>query len=899
MAPRTSHFVASGDLRQRKLRGEKVFASDFRSEDLTESLGWPSHCSHALLIRAACVDRPFLGLRLERLSDGLRPDVVVTADMLTARGYKNGAGSVLLLCPINSEPQFLSQPLAILIFNDFLTFRRAAQELREDRGIIVYGAQTSAGTDAPLAQVLQDWRNLVQPKGAPGVKHYLHSMVAGRTSSQWDNGPLKRKGNAFFRSINGVDTPDPLADTLYAELSALKPDSLTVETTTFTQQVDPAFMEPEAGLAFLSGGLLTLVAGTQSPFSDLTDLKAIFGVGAAPPVAGAMTGIDIVAVDPGGGFGGKDKAPFMAQLATAAAFSDRPVRLAYDRFEQFQAGIKRHGSAVHSLISANENGELDKALVHFVFEGGVDVNLGAAVMGLGALHATGFYRFSIASTNGLFTARPVPIVGSMRGFGIPQVVFNIETAIDKLATLNLRLDPLELRSRSVLKFHMDSLKADRDVAGTPLVFHLANDAVCARASEHQMWQTRDAVRAARAQNGVFRGVGFAGCIEAYGAGGDSTFSAVKLELDGTVTVLSETADMGQGARRSLARVASKFFGVEARASLGELQPFVGFQGQFFATLTLEEQRVIPNQHTSSSASKTAFFHVHVLNEVCRAFMRLKVHPAVRSIGGVQDSDEMLAASFASGVFTLSRGSKVSLTQVAQFIQASGGERFAIAHGAFTYGWTKASFTDTGLEPYDAFIDGLAFAVDEFSAPRMVSRGAITRPTLGAANVAPPRSGYASAGHLVAVEIDPKRRQIRVTDAVAFIDAGDPVLEGALLSQIEGGFQMGLAHALFEQLPPESGQDRFVNFDRYVLPRASDVVPIQLSPILLPLPASGALNSNQADIRHKGVGEVTMTTVAPAIANAIAHALGAANAAAWPSRLPIRYGDLEIPGVANA
>ncbi|WP_247256538.1 xanthine dehydrogenase family protein molybdopterin-binding subunit [Pseudomonas moorei] len=901
MADSPSHFVASGDLRLKKIRGEKVFASDFRAVDLAKSRNWPENCSHALLIRATCTNRIFNGLILARLSDGLRPDVTVTGDMLLTRGINNHLknGSVFLLCPPGETPQFLSQPLAILIFNDFLSFRRASQELREDRGIVDYGPIGGGVADKPLLDILTDWRKLIAPPGPRNTKHYIHPVVPGRSSSQWEGGTLNRSGNAFVRtSDKGVVTPDPTADSLYTELTALGPNSLTVETMTFTQQVDPAFMEPEAGLAYLKDGLLTLVSGTQSPFSDLDDLQFVFGISPGPP-KGDVLNVDVVAVDPGGGFGGRDKAPFAAQLAMAAAFSNRPVRLAYDRFEQFQAGIKRHGSAVHSLLSVSSDGVLDKALIHFVFEGGADVNLGSSVMGLGALHATGFYRFNIASTNGAFTARPVPIVGSMRGFGIPQVIFNVETAIDRLASLNLGLDPLEFRLRNVLKSDSDRLKADCDVAGTPLVFHVANEEICKLAAAHTIWLTRNDIRKTYAENGVYRGVGFAGCIEAYGAGHDSTFAAVKLELDGTITVLSETADMGQGARRSLTRVASQIFGVDARASLGELQPFVKFQDQFKKTLTDEEKNSIPNNHTSSSASKTAFFHVHVLSEAAKALMRFKVHPAVRSITGLQDSDALLSSGFKHGIFTVSDGRKVPLSQVAQYLNQMGDERFAIAHGAFTYGWTKATFTEVDLEPHDAFIDALAFGTDEYAALRLVARSAIARPPLGAANIPPPRSGYASAGHLVAVEIDPKSRRIRVTDAVAFIDAGDPVVESILQGQIEGGFQMGVAHALFEELPPESGQDRFVNFDRYIIPRASDVASIHLSSVLIPLPPGGALNADQANIRHKGVGEVTMTTVAPAIANAIAHALGATNASAWPSKLPIRFSDLAIPGGPDA
>ena len=44
----------------------------------------------------------------------------------------------------------------------------------------------------------------------------------------------------------------------------------------------------------------------------------------------------------GGGFGGRDHTPFPLYVALAAMFlPGRPVRLAQDRYQQFQGGIKR------------------------------------------------------------------------------------------------------------------------------------------------------------------------------------------------------------------------------------------------------------------------------------------------------------------------------------------------------------------------------------------------------------------------------------------------------------------------------------------------------------------------------------------------------------------------------
>ena len=56
----------------------------------------------------------------------------------------------------------------------------------------------------------------------------------------------------------------------------------------------------------------------------------------------------------GGGFGGRDHTPFPLYVALAAMFfPDRPVRLANNRFEQFQLGIKRHAFKIRTRIGVD------------------------------------------------------------------------------------------------------------------------------------------------------------------------------------------------------------------------------------------------------------------------------------------------------------------------------------------------------------------------------------------------------------------------------------------------------------------------------------------------------------------------------------------------------------------
>lgn len=869
----------SSDLRRAKITGRPVFASDFRSGHL----GWPNECRYALLLRASCVNRPFQNLALDRLSADNQPMLVVKANDIADSGFMNETeteGRQSLFCIPGELPAYASQPVAILLFRDFLTFRRAAQEIREDRGLVRYGLEQQLAPQVALDQMLEEWRDLKESNGYKQY-HFLMSNVEGAQTSQWLHGSASLKDGKLKAA--GSSTID--LNALYARLRNTANSPLAITAHTYTQQVDPAFIEPESGLAYLKDGHLSILAATQSPHGDAKTLEYVLKVGEGK----AVSSIEITTVDAGGSFGGRDKAPFIVQLALAAAFSDKPVRLAYDRFEQFQAGLKRHAAAVCSTVSATPDGLLDRAHIHVVLEGGTEPNLGSPVLSLAALHGTSMYRYREAGCHGIVTRRPVPIVGSMRGFGVPQVNFNIETSIDKLAVLKLKEDPIAFRARNALKWNADESAADCDIAGTPLRFHVATKEICDVAAAHPLWIERQQRREERIQANIYRGVGFAACIEAYGTTADPVSAALQLNLDGSFTVWSQTYDMGQGARRSIAQAAGRLLGAPIQAILGSQEPFERFN--------LQLPTGVPRAYAASSASKTAFFHVHVLSEIARLFVELVAKPCAEALlGRTLSTDELLVLLAAADEDSLTGP---TWSSIAQALTEGGQARFAIGHGNFENGWASAKFS-VGGRSTGAWLDAVGLSTSHKDSIQLVETTEL-RPANrnGPGGSKAPRSSYAGGGHLIAVEIDPFSGAVRVTDALAIVDAGEPLMRTQLEGQIEGGFQMGLSHALFEELPAETGEDRFVNFDRYIMPRASDVLGVNLQKHLVPLPTEGALNASQPNIRHKGVAEVTMTTVAAALSNAIAHAVGHHSEAAWPAKLPIRFSDLVLPGDHHA
>ena len=218
-----------------------------------------------------------------------------------------------------------------------------------------------------------------------------------------------------------------------------------------TQSVDPMFLEPESGLAWYNAnsGSLELVLGVQSPYEAAESIAYLLGEARAPfKPARINTQFTYM----GGGFGGRDHTPFPLYVALAAMFfPGHPVRLAHDRYQQFQGGIKRHAFKMRSRIGVDRATRQDQAFAaDHVLDGGGLANFSANVATVGATAAIGIYDIpKVDVTTVALHSRGVT-AGSMRGYGTLQTMTALEVLIDEAAAA-LPLDPIEFRRRNALK----------------------------------------------------------------------------------------------------------------------------------------------------------------------------------------------------------------------------------------------------------------------------------------------------------------------------------------------------------------------------------------------------------------------------------------------------------------
>ncbi|MCM5704057.1 xanthine dehydrogenase family protein molybdopterin-binding subunit [Larsenimonas salina] len=129
--------------------------------------------------------------------------------------------------------------------------------------------------------------------------------------------------------------------------------------------------------------------------------------------------------------------------------------------------------------------------------------------------------------------------------------------------------------------------------------------------------------------------------------------------------------------------------------------------------------------------------------------------------------------------------------------------------------------------------------------------------------------YRSFGtHFVEVRWDPLLANLRVARVVSAIDVGRVMNEKTARNQVEGAVVMGIGMAMFERTEYDPRTARVVNnnYAEYLVPVHADQPEVDV--ILLDYPDT-AFNEFGA----RGIGEIGITGLAAAVANAVYHATG--------------------------
>ncbi|HEY7410375.1 MAG TPA: xanthine dehydrogenase family protein molybdopterin-binding subunit [Vicinamibacteria bacterium] len=327
---------------------------------------------------------------------------------------------------------------------------------------------------------------------------------------------------------------------------------VTVEATYHTPYQEHAYIEPNGMVAAPDGmGGVVVYGSLQCPFYVQKAVAAALGCD--------LSRVRIVQTVTGGGFGGKEDAPSApgAQVALLARATGRPVRLIFTREEDMAVMSKRHPGRVRVRLGARPDGTLAAAEVDYLLDGGAYATLSPVVLFRGAVHACGPYRWEHASVEARVVRTHKIPCGAFRGFGEPQAVFALESALDELCEA-LGADPLELRRRNALR------EGDATITGHRLSASVGFAQVLDRVAASADW-TRKRMEYGRDGGTVRRGIGLAACYYGVGLGAmgkhlNPAGASVVVAGDGSVSVAVGTTEIGQGMIAVLSQIAADSLG---------------------------------------------------------------------------------------------------------------------------------------------------------------------------------------------------------------------------------------------------------------------------------------------------------------------------------------------------
>jgi xanthine dehydrogenase molybdenum-binding subunit len=344
-----------------------------------------------------------------------------------------------------------------------------------------------------------------------------------------------------------------------------------VEQEYHTPFIEHAYLEPEAGVATLTPtplrpppplpklgegeggwggggeGHITVYVGSQIPFEDRRQV--------AEALALPEEQVRIVQTAVGGAFGGKEDITVQIPTALLAQATGRPVKLVFSREESMRVHPKRHATTIRLKVGARRDGTLTAVQAAIWGDAGAYASLSEPVMTRTATHAAGPYQVPHVKIDCYAVYTNNPPAGAMRGFGVPQASFAMESTMDLLAE-KLGLHPLELRRRNALR--VGSVTATGQVLRESVGLLETMDRVEAA--------VRDLGEEALIPSGPDkrRGWGFACCLKNVGLGGglpDTAGAAVDLTEDGSAVVRIGAAEIGQGLVGIAAQIAAEVLGV--------------------------------------------------------------------------------------------------------------------------------------------------------------------------------------------------------------------------------------------------------------------------------------------------------------------------------------------------
>jgi len=217
-----------------------------------------------------------------------------------------------------------------------------------------------------------------------------------------------------------------------------------VEGETFSNGQEHLYLETQGCYAVpQENGSIKITSSTQGPTQVQKTAAKVLGV--------PMHKIEVDVIRLGGGFGGKEDqaTPWAVMAAVAVQHLNKPIKYILNRHDDLRMTGKRHPYSSFFKIGINKDLKIMAFEAEFLQNSGAAADLSPAIAERTLFHATNSYFVPNVSTAVFSCKTNLPPNTAFRGFGGPQGMFVIESAIAKAAD-EMGIDKKEIQEANLL-----------------------------------------------------------------------------------------------------------------------------------------------------------------------------------------------------------------------------------------------------------------------------------------------------------------------------------------------------------------------------------------------------------------------------------------------------------------
>ena len=314
------------------------------------------------------------------------------------------------------------------------------------------------------------------------------------------------------------------------------------------------YLETQGSFAYpVEGGGLKIISSTQSPTVVQRVTARILNL--------PMHKVEVDVLRIGGGFGGKeDQATAWAAITGLAAFKlQKPVKLILARQEDMRVTGKRHPYSSDFKIGLNKKKKIIGYEVTFYQNAGAAADLSPAILERTLFHCTNSYYIPNVKATAYSCKTNLPPNTAFRGFGGPQGMFVIESAIYQAAE-KIGVHPNEIQKLNLLK--------EKDEFPYGQRTENCNARVSWKRAEekYSIKKIIDDSKKFNKKNDIYK-KGFAFMPICFGISFTNTSmnqasALVHVYTDGSVSASTAAVEMGQGVNEKIRQVAAEIFSID-------------------------------------------------------------------------------------------------------------------------------------------------------------------------------------------------------------------------------------------------------------------------------------------------------------------------------------------------